>query len=291
MDSGSWVKINVGGQVFETSLETVTKYPSSKLAAMFQQEREIFTLDLDPQYFRVILSWLRYEVLSVPASLDWILLVASAQQLGLDSLALQLRRKVREVRREERGVREPAMTDWLKLNVGGRMFETSRSTLTSDCNSSLARMFEPDSGLLHFPPVSIARDQGVYKIDSSPHTFSVILNWLRYRSLVLAGVEARDVLPAADYFCLPELRLLLERRIRLENKKKNRLVVSLERASEKVEEVLQSMDCALTGINQKLGEIKEEVSSVASGVEDIWRVKCELSSLNKIISEGGSQAN
>ena len=62
--------------------------------------------------------------------------------------------------------------------------------------------------------------------------------------------------------------------------------MSLERASEKVEEVLQSMDCSLTGINQKLGEIKEEVSSVASGVEDIWRVKCELSSLNKIVSDG-----
>ena len=99
----------------------------------------------------------------------------------------------------------------------------------------------------------------MYKIDSSPQTFSVILNWLRYRSLVLAGLEPADVLPAADYFCLPELRLLLERRIRLENKKNNRVVVSLERASEKVEEVLQSMDCSLTGINQKLGEIKEEV--------------------------------
>ena len=80
-------------------------------------------------------------------------MLASAQQLGLDVLTLQLRRKVREVRREVRAVREPAMTDWMKLNVGGRMFETSRSTLTSDCNSSLARMFEPDSGLLHFPPV------------------------------------------------------------------------------------------------------------------------------------------
>ena len=115
------------------------------------------------------------------------------------------------------------MTDWLKLNVGGRMFETSRSTLTSDSDSILSRMFESDRSLLQFPPVSLSQGglfhlcsheeiifkisfpssfdleldvsrpglfQGVYKIDSSPHTFSVILNWLRYRSLVLVGVEA-----------------------------------------------------------------------------------------------------
>lgn len=266
--------------MFETRLQTVTKYPSSKLAAMFKTEREIFTLDLDPQYFSVILSWLRYGVLSVPASLDCSLLLATAEQLGLESLVLQIMMEVRDVREE---VREPAMTDWLKLNVGGRMFESSRATLTSDSNSILSRMFESDRSLLHFPPISLS--QGVYKIDSSAHTFSVVLNWLRYRSLVLAGVEAGDVLPAADYFGLPELRLLLERRVRQENKKKSRMVVSLERALEKVEEVFQSMDCAITGINEKLGEIKEEVSSAASGVEDIWRVKCQLSSLNKTISE------
>ena len=59
MNSSKWIKMKVGGQMFETSLETVIKYPDSKLAAMFQTEREIFNLDLDPQYFSVILSWLR----------------------------------------------------------------------------------------------------------------------------------------------------------------------------------------------------------------------------------------
>ena len=59
MNSSCWIKLNVGGEVFETSLQTVTKYPSSKLASMFKTDQEIFTLDLDPQYFSVILSWLR----------------------------------------------------------------------------------------------------------------------------------------------------------------------------------------------------------------------------------------
>ena len=73
------------------------------------------------------------------------------------------------------------------------------------------------------------------------------------------GVEAGDVLPAADYFGLPELRVLLERRVRQENKKKRKMVGSIERALGKVEAVVLSMDCAITGINEKLGEIKEEV--------------------------------
>ena len=81
-------------------------------------------------------------------------MLATAEQLGLESLVLQIRREVRDVREE---VREPAMTDWLKLNVGGRMFESSRATLTSDSNSILSRMFESDCSLLHFPPISLSQ--------------------------------------------------------------------------------------------------------------------------------------
>ena len=73
----SWIKLNVGGQVFETSLDTlVRKYPQSKLARMFESnqtedqlmltgEEEMATnnnvhnLDLDPQAFSVVLNWLR----------------------------------------------------------------------------------------------------------------------------------------------------------------------------------------------------------------------------------------
>ena len=33
--------------------------------------------------------------------------------------------------------------DWVRLNVGGRVFATTRATLTSDPDSMLARMFEP----------------------------------------------------------------------------------------------------------------------------------------------------
>ena len=122
-------------------------------------------------------------------------------------------------------------TEWLKLNVGGRIFETTRATLTSHPSSSLARMFEPNSAL----PPSLMED-GVYQVnmisdillgdmktllwhedimlvcessmqwihcwylwesvdqvDACPRAFAVILNWLRYRQLMLGNIGAEEV--------------------------------------------------------------------------------------------------
>ena len=113
----------------------------------------------------------RYGVLSLPANLDSRLVMATAEQLGLEDLIKELNLK------EERPGVKSSMTDWLRLNVGGTLFETSRSTLTSDPDSILSRMFEPNSNL---PPASVT--DGIFQIDACPKTFSVILNWLRYRS-------------------------------------------------------------------------------------------------------------
>ena len=103
-----------------------------------------------------------------------------------------------------------AMTDWLKLNVGGTIFETSRTTLTSHPTSSLARMFQLNNNL---PPTTITPD-GVYLIYACPVGFSVILNWLRYKQLMLGGVKAEYMLPVADYFGLEKLRRLLSKHMR-----------------------------------------------------------------------------
>ena len=69
-----------------------------------------------------------------------------------------------------------SLSDWLKLNVGGKTFLTTRSTLTSCPDSTFAKMFSPDSGL----PPAYSRD-GVYYLDTNPDCFSIILDWLRYR--------------------------------------------------------------------------------------------------------------
>ena len=187
----------------------LARYPTSNLARMFEADlmhndpepEEVYYLDTDPQCFQHILSWLRYGMLAIPPEMDKKLVMMAAKQLGLDDLAKQLEK-------EAVGAKA-AMTDWLKLNVGGTIFETSRATLTSHPTSSLARMFEPNSNL---PPATITTD-GVYLIDACPVGFSVILNWLRYRRLMLGQVKVEEVMPLADYFGLEELQGLLSKQI------------------------------------------------------------------------------
>ena len=60
----SWIKLNVGGEMFETTRETLTKFPNSRLAEMVNStfnssKDDVLRLDLDPEYFRPVLNWLR----------------------------------------------------------------------------------------------------------------------------------------------------------------------------------------------------------------------------------------
>ena len=62
----SIVKLNVGGQHFTTSVQTLKKDPNSMLAAMFSGKFEMkpsedgsFFIDRDGTYFRFILNYLR----------------------------------------------------------------------------------------------------------------------------------------------------------------------------------------------------------------------------------------
>ena len=61
--SESIVSLNVGGTVFQTSPSTMLKYPGSKLEKMFNEgqmiKNQTFFLDEDPEYFRIVLNFLR----------------------------------------------------------------------------------------------------------------------------------------------------------------------------------------------------------------------------------------
>ena len=69
----SIVKLDVGGQHFTTSLQTLTRDPNSMLAAMFSGRHEVqttedgsFFIDRDGTYFRFILNYLRNGELILP---------------------------------------------------------------------------------------------------------------------------------------------------------------------------------------------------------------------------------
>jgi hypothetical protein len=69
--SDSIITINVGGQVFMTHISTLTKFPESMLAIMFNHQDQgmapmtktkdgVYFLDANPLHFGEILDFLRY---------------------------------------------------------------------------------------------------------------------------------------------------------------------------------------------------------------------------------------
>ena len=69
----STVKLDVGGQHFTTTVQTLTKDPNSMLAAMFSGKFErkpsedgSFFIDRDGTHFRFILNFLRTGKLTLP---------------------------------------------------------------------------------------------------------------------------------------------------------------------------------------------------------------------------------
>ncbi|XP_038152561.1 BTB/POZ domain-containing protein KCTD9a isoform X1 [Cyprinodon tularosa] len=105
-----------------------------------------------------------------------------------------------------------AHTDWLTLNIGGRLFTTTRSTLVSK---------EPESMLAHmFREKDVWGNKqdkhGAYLIDRSPEYFEPILNYLRHGQLIVnEGINMRGVLEEARFFGIEQLAEQLEAAIKV----------------------------------------------------------------------------
>ena len=87
------------------------------------------------------------------------------------------------------------MDEWIKLNVGGQIFLTTKRTLLSEPNSMLANMFSGE-----FSPG--AKDElEAYMIDRTPEYFKPILNYLRTKELIMdQNISKNGVLAEARYF-------------------------------------------------------------------------------------------
>eukprot|EP01108_Squamamoeba_japonica_P008887 TRINITY_DN805_c0_g1_i1.p1 TRINITY_DN805_c0_g1~~TRINITY_DN805_c0_g1_i1.p1 ORF type:complete len:486 (-),score=240.46 TRINITY_DN805_c0_g1_i1:62-1519(-) len=98
---------------------------------------------------------------------------------------------------------------WLRLNVGGRVFVTTRSTLTQDGNNMLAHMF---GSAWH----SATDETGAYLIDRSPEYFAPLLNYLRCGKLHLDDtLNVNNVLEEARFFGLSGAAAQLEKLVRV----------------------------------------------------------------------------
>ena len=108
------------------------------------------------------------------------------------------------------------MEGWIWLNVGGKYmsslqscktivhsllnagktFMTTRTTISSEANSMLSRMFlhtkeGQDDDVQRIVP-SVQDEQGAYMIDRSPKYFEPILNYLRTGKIIIDTNVSRD---------------------------------------------------------------------------------------------------
>jgi len=171
--------------------------------------------------------------------------------------------------------------NWVKLNVGGQVFLTTKTTLTKEPDSFLARLSREEPDL-----PSDKDDQGAYMIDRDPKYFSPILNYLRHGKLIIEDhISAAGVLEEAEFYNIKSLVPLL--RDKLQNKPKS--------PWHRVYRVLQTTEeeLAHTISNMTDGWQFEQILSVGSnyqyGPDEQGEYICIVSCLKGSNNSGGSE--
>ncbi|CAI4223931.1 unnamed protein product [Auanema sp. JU1783] len=146
-------------------------------------------------------------------------------------------------------IRRPAEHEaaWIRLNVGGKIFTTTRQTLTRDCPSFLQKLCEDGSMTSH------KDDSGAYLIDRDPEYFGPVLNYLRHGKLVInPGISEEGVLEEAEFYNLPTLSTMINERI--QERKKIICDAACEKAVRSVYRVLQCHQDELTNVVSAMGD-------------------------------------
>ncbi|KAK2152751.1 hypothetical protein LSH36_320g06034 [Paralvinella palmiformis] len=126
-----------------------------------------------------------------------------------------------EERMEQNGERKSSIQsrkdEWVRLNVGGTVFMTTRTTLCRDSKSFLYRLCQDDPDL-----VSDKDENGAYLIDRDPSYFGPVLNYLRHGKLVINKDLAEEgVLEEAEFYNITDLIRLCKERIKERDIKQN----------------------------------------------------------------------
>jgi len=100
-------------------------------------------------------------------------------------------------------------SEWVRLNVGGQLFLTTRTTLCRDPKSFFSRLCKDDDNL-----ASDKDETGAFLIDRDPTYFGPILNFLRHSKLVIdKNLAEEGILEEAEFYNITDLIQLIRERI------------------------------------------------------------------------------
>ncbi|KAJ8344643.1 hypothetical protein SKAU_G00288360, partial [Synaphobranchus kaupii] len=110
---------------------------------------------------------------------------------------------------------------WVRLNVGGTYFLTTRQTLCREPKSFLYRLCQAD------PDLDSDKDEtGAYLIDRDPTYFGPVLNYLRHGKLVLnKDLIEEGVLEEAEFYNITSLIKMIKERVRERDSKPSLLCI------------------------------------------------------------------
>ncbi|XP_051530333.1 BTB/POZ domain-containing protein KCTD2-like [Myxocyprinus asiaticus] len=180
---------------------------------------------------------------------------------------------------------------WVRLNVGGTYFVTTKQTLCRDPKSFLSRLCQED------PDLDSDKDEtGAYLIDRDPTYFGPILNYLRHGKLIInKNLAEEGVLEEAEFYNIASLVRLVKERIRdNENRTSQGPVKHVYRVLQCQEEELTQMVSTMSD-GWKFEQLISIGSSYNYGNEDQAEFLCVVSrelnnSTNGIVIEPTEKA-
>jgi len=215
------IKLNVGGETFHTTRRSLEKSGffssllNSGVALVLDENKQIF-VDRDPQLFRYILCALRTDTIYLGKDISE---EAIRDEVRYFKLKMDSIRWIGGEKKED----EKSVPNLVKLNVGGEIFHTKRTTLEKSVFFS---------NLLNSGAARGVDENKLIFIDRDPQLFRHVLCALRTDKIYLGkDISEKALREEVQYF---ELNI---KRIRWVNKKKQHFVYAGYASSDKKQEM------------------------------------------------------